>query len=85
MERRFSADLTGHFRHDLPPEIEMLFTKQPPIQDVFEMALGENWAYFVSYRDADGGVYCRKGFISSIQLPWVVPVSCRLSSCHSAF
>lgn len=46
-------------RHNLPPEIEMLFTKQPPIQDVFEMALGENWAYFVSYRDADGGVYCR--------------------------
>lgn len=46
-------------RHNLPPEIEMLFTKQPPIQDVFEMALGENRAYFVSYRDADGGVYCR--------------------------
>lgn len=35
------------------------------------MALGENWAYFVSYRDADGGVYCRKGLFSSI----VVPVS----------
>ena len=68
VERRFSADLTGHFRHNLPPEIEMLFTKQPPIQDVFEMALGENWAYFVSYRDADGGVYCRKGLFSSIQL-----------------
>ena len=47
----------------------MLFTKQPPIQDVFEMALGENWAYFVSYRDADGGLYCRKGLFSAIQLP----------------
>ncbi|OCK95118.1 uncharacterized protein K441DRAFT_557693 [Cenococcum geophilum 1.58] len=52
-------------RHNLPPEIEMLFTKQPPIQDVFEMALGENRAYFVSYRDADGGVYCPLGSSNS--------------------
>lgn len=45
--------------HNLPPDVEALFTKQPPIKDVIEFALGEEGAYFVSYRDADGAVYCR--------------------------
>ncbi|KAF2016676.1 hypothetical protein BU24DRAFT_423049 [Aaosphaeria arxii CBS 175.79] len=45
--------------HHLPPDVEALFTKQPPIKDVIECAIGENGAYFVSFRDHDGQVYCR--------------------------
>lgn len=47
------------YRRNLPPDVEALFTKQPPIKDVVELALGENGTYFVSYRDHDGEVYCR--------------------------
>ncbi|KAF2676253.1 hypothetical protein K458DRAFT_424872 [Lentithecium fluviatile CBS 122367] len=45
--------------HNLPPDVEALFTKQPPIQDVIEFALGDQGTYFVSYRDHDGQVLCR--------------------------
>ncbi|KAJ4348696.1 uncharacterized protein N0V89_010074 [Didymosphaeria variabile] len=44
---------------NLPPDVEALFTKQPPIKDVIEFAMGENGTYFVSYRDHDGEVVCR--------------------------
>lgn len=37
--------------HDLPADIETLFTTQPPIRDVVELALGPTGSYFVSYRD----------------------------------
>lgn len=47
-------------RHNLPPDVEALFTKQPPIQDVIEFALGDRGTYFISYRDHDGQVSCRK-------------------------
>ncbi|KAL5113652.1 hypothetical protein ACEQ8H_008467 [Pleosporales sp. CAS-2024a] len=42
------------FRHNLPPDIEALFTKNPAIKDVSEFALSDNGAYFISYRDHDG-------------------------------
>ncbi|KAH7117679.1 hypothetical protein B0J11DRAFT_536469 [Dendryphion nanum] len=45
--------------HNLPADVESLFTKSPPIKDVIELTLGENGAYFVSFRDHDGQVYCR--------------------------
>ncbi|KAF2865609.1 hypothetical protein BDV95DRAFT_612486 [Massariosphaeria phaeospora] len=45
--------------HNLPPDVEALFTKQPALRDVLELALGEDGAYFVSYRDFDGRVLCR--------------------------
>ncbi|KAF9732168.1 hypothetical protein PMIN03_000622 [Paraphaeosphaeria minitans] len=44
---------------NLPPDVEALFTKRPPIKDVIEFALGENGTYFVSYRDHNGEIYCR--------------------------
>lgn len=47
------------FRHNLPPDVEALFTKQPPLKDVLELALGDNGTYFVSFRDHDGQIYCR--------------------------
>lgn len=45
--------------HNLPPDVEALFTKQPPIKDVLELALGSQGTYFISYRDHDGQVFCR--------------------------
>ncbi|KAH6642474.1 hypothetical protein C7974DRAFT_430928 [Boeremia exigua] len=45
--------------HNLPGDINALFTKTPPIRDVIELALGVDGAYFVSYRDHDGGVLCK--------------------------
>lgn len=44
---------------NLPADVEALFIQQPPIKDVIEFALGENGAYFLSYRDAEGKVCCR--------------------------
>ncbi|KAF2640670.1 hypothetical protein P280DRAFT_370132, partial [Massarina eburnea CBS 473.64] len=38
--------------HNLPPEIEALFTTPPPPTDVLELALGDAGAYFMTYRDA---------------------------------
>ncbi|KAF2741682.1 hypothetical protein M011DRAFT_472876 [Sporormia fimetaria CBS 119925] len=46
-------------RHHLPPDVEALFTKQPPIKDVLELAVGEKGAYFVSFRDHDDQILCR--------------------------
>lgn len=46
-------------RRNLPPDVEALFTKTPPIKDVIEFALGDNGAYFISFRDDDGQTYCR--------------------------
>lgn len=60
-----TVSLIWRYRHNLPPDVEALFTKQPPIKDVIEFALGEEGAYFVSYRDADGAVYCRKSSLFS--------------------
>ncbi|KAF2711154.1 hypothetical protein K504DRAFT_466173 [Pleomassaria siparia CBS 279.74] len=45
--------------HNLPPDVEALFTKTPPIKDVLDLALGNNGTYFVSYRDWDERVMCR--------------------------
>ncbi|KAF2243410.1 hypothetical protein BU26DRAFT_117282 [Trematosphaeria pertusa] len=45
--------------HNLLPDVEALFTKQPPLKDVIEFALGDNGTYFVSYRDHDGQIFCR--------------------------
>ncbi|KAF2633148.1 hypothetical protein BU25DRAFT_452956 [Macroventuria anomochaeta] len=45
--------------HNLPPDVETLFTKTPPIRDVIELTLGANDSYFVSYRDHDGQVLCK--------------------------
>lgn len=45
--------------HNLPPDIEALFTQTPPIRDVIEFALGANGAYFVSYRDPAGAPACK--------------------------
>jgi hypothetical protein len=50
-------------RHNLPPDVEALFTKTPPIKDVLELALGTQGTYFISYRDHDGQVLCRKYLI----------------------
>ncbi|CAI6329063.1 unnamed protein product [Periconia digitata] len=44
--------------HNCPPDVEALFTRQPPIGDVLEYALGEGGAYFLSYRDTDGDIKC---------------------------
>jgi hypothetical protein len=46
-------------RHNLPPDIEALFTKTPPIQDVIELALGDQGTYFVSYRDHDNQILAK--------------------------
>ncbi|KAF2179047.1 hypothetical protein K469DRAFT_717558 [Zopfia rhizophila CBS 207.26] len=58
-ESYFFNTPTHWARHNLPPDLETLFTKQPPIRDVLELALGENGAYFISYRDHDGQIFCR--------------------------
>ena len=47
-------------RHNLSPDVEALFTKTPPIKDVLELALGTQGTYFISYRDHDGQILCRK-------------------------
>lgn len=45
--------------HNLPPDIEALFTKTPPIKDVIELAISDKETYFVSYRDHDGKILCK--------------------------
>ncbi|KAF1938383.1 hypothetical protein EJ02DRAFT_410588 [Clathrospora elynae] len=45
--------------HNLPPDIEALFTQTPPIIDVIELALSSNQTYFISYRDHDGQIKCK--------------------------
>ena len=56
------------FRHNLPPDVEALFTKTPPIKDVIEFALGSQGTYFISYRDHDGQIFCSKYAVSSTYL-----------------
>ncbi|CAO2648653.1 Nn.00g079200.m01.CDS01 [Neocucurbitaria sp. VM-36] len=45
--------------HNLPPDIEALFTKTPAIKDVIELAIGAHETYFISYRDHDGKIRCK--------------------------
>jgi hypothetical protein len=45
--------------HNLPADVEALFTSTPPIKDVIEFALGANGTYFLSYYDAAGQAQCR--------------------------
>ncbi|KAL6705231.1 hypothetical protein ACN47E_007191 [Coniothyrium glycines] len=45
--------------HNLPADIEALFTKQPPLRDVIELAIGPSSSYFISYRDHDNQLLCK--------------------------
>ncbi|KAI9722999.1 MAG: hypothetical protein M1812_001448 [Candelaria pacifica] len=45
-------------RNNLPAAIDRLFTKQPPIKDVYELALGPAESYYIGYKDADNKLYC---------------------------
>jgi len=40
--------------HNLPPAVTQLFTQEPKIRDVHELALGPNGAYAIIYKDAHG-------------------------------
>ncbi|KAF2031670.1 hypothetical protein EK21DRAFT_62861 [Setomelanomma holmii] len=57
--------------HNLPPDIEALFTKTPAIKDVIEFALGSNGTYFVSYRDHDGQVLCKHYNLPNALTSWL--------------
>ena len=46
-------------RHNLPPDIEALFTKTPAIKEVIELAISDKETYCISYRDHDGQVLCK--------------------------
>ncbi|KAF2660905.1 hypothetical protein K491DRAFT_577929, partial [Lophiostoma macrostomum CBS 122681] len=58
-EAYFFNSPTHWARRNLPPDVESLFTNQPPIKDVLELVLGENGAYFLSFRTPDGQILCR--------------------------
>ncbi|KAF1830101.1 hypothetical protein BDW02DRAFT_642408 [Decorospora gaudefroyi] len=45
--------------HNLPPDIEALFTATPPITDVIELALAPNSTYFITYRDATNTIHSK--------------------------
>ncbi|MCJ1300320.1 hypothetical protein MMC08_003116 [Hypocenomyce scalaris] len=47
------------YRYKLPSAVQQLFTKQPPIKDVFEIVLGSNNSYYIGYLDHDGKAYCK--------------------------
>ncbi|KAF2826315.1 hypothetical protein CC86DRAFT_27963 [Ophiobolus disseminans] len=57
--------------HNLPPDIEALFTKSPNIKDVIELALGSNGTYFISYRDHDGQVLCKHYNLPNALTSWL--------------
>lgn len=46
---------------NLPPALTALFTQQPKIQDVYELALGPTGAYVLIYRDAQGNIMLSMG------------------------
>jgi hypothetical protein len=62
-------------RRNLPSDVEALFTRQPPIKDVIEFALGDLGTYFVSYRDHDDQILCRKSPLSSYPHISIVQIS----------
>jgi hypothetical protein len=45
--------------HNLPADVEALFTFSPPIKDVIEFALGSHGTYFLSYYDSAGHAQCK--------------------------
>ena len=49
---------TRNNRNNLPAAVDRLFTKQPPIKDVYELALGPADSYYIGYKDADDQMYC---------------------------
>ncbi|KAF1917949.1 hypothetical protein BDU57DRAFT_528453 [Ampelomyces quisqualis] len=57
--------------HNLPPDVEALFTKTPAIQDVIELALGNNGTYLVSYRDHDGQILCKHYNLPNALTSWL--------------
>lgn len=44
----------------LPPDVGALFTKQPKIKEVYEMALGPDGSYMVAYLDHTGCRLCTR-------------------------
>jgi hypothetical protein len=58
-------------RHNLPPDIEALFTKTPAIKDVLELALGNSGTYFISYRDHDDQVLCKHYNLPNALTSWL--------------
>ncbi|EAT86845.1 hypothetical protein SNOG_05781 [Parastagonospora nodorum SN15] len=57
--------------HNLPSDIEALFTQTPAIQDVIELALGNNGTYFVSYRDHGGKILCKHYNLPNALTSWL--------------
>jgi hypothetical protein len=60
-----------HPRHNLPPDLEALFTSTPPIQDVLELSLGSNGTYFVSYRDSTSALLCKHYNLPNALTSWL--------------
>jgi hypothetical protein len=58
-------------RHNLPPDIESLFTSTPPIKDVLELALGPNSTYFISYRDASSTLLAKHYNLPNALTSWL--------------
>lgn len=69
--RSYSDGKLTESRHNLPPDVEALFTKTPAIQDVVEFALGDNGTYFVSYRDHDGQLLCKHYNLPNALTSWL--------------
>lgn len=44
--------------HNLPTAVENLFTKQPPIKDVYELVIGPSGSFYIGYLDGDNKIYC---------------------------
>jgi hypothetical protein len=58
-------------RHNLPADIEALFTQSPAIKDVVELALGANGTYFVSYRDEFSQILCKHYNLPNALTSWL--------------
>jgi hypothetical protein len=48
-----------------------LFRKDPPIRDVFELALGPNDSYYIGYLDKDGSTYCKNNGLPAGLTAWL--------------
>jgi len=59
--------------HNLPAAVEHLFTKQPPIKDVFELVIGPFESYYIGYLDSDGKEYSMNNGLPMYLTKWLSP------------
>ena len=60
-------------RYNLPAGVERIFTKHPPIKDVYDLVLGPSGSYYFGYRDFDDKPYCTHHGLPFHLTQWLSP------------